>query len=90
MQSRLKVAFEILLLEVLNRCAHISNILSLQSKSQVQMRYSTGWLLFYPEKLVEDDVITGLVSFFYPDPSKTSFLIFPQSHDKIAFSSGIH
>ena len=28
----------------------------------------TGGLLFYPEKLVKDDVITGSVKLFYPDP----------------------
>ena len=37
---------------------------------------NTGGNFFYPEKPVKDDVITGSVSLFYPDPSKTSFLVF--------------
>ena len=46
----------------------------------ISSSYFTGVLLFHPEKLVKDDVITGLVSLFYPDPTKTSFLVFFLNH----------
>ena len=45
-----------------------------QNESKTIHSDITGGYLFYPEKLVEDDIITGLVSFFYPDREK---LVFP-------------